>query len=126
MDAELSLAAEVRRGFNAYNLTVGAATALAAAIAVFVFLPDISGEGRVAQALTTGLVLFALITALHTGGHAYFGWRFGRGVRAARAGDHELAILLLRPLDRRGMDHYDPASIGRDALAMSRNAVART
>src|SRR5688572_19998486 len=113
MPGRPTAASELRRGFDAYNLTVGvlAATALGAATLVATATgaaPDIIGRGAPLQALAAALILFATITALHTATHTYFGWRFSRGIQAAESGHPELAIRLLEPVTRRGMTHYDP------------------
>jgi hypothetical protein len=125
MPGRPTAASEFRRGFDAYNLMVGAlaATALGAATLVATATgaaPDIIGRGAPLQALAAALILFATITALHTAAHTYFGWRFSRGIQAAESGDHERALRLLRPVARPGMTHYDPDGHATDALASSR------
>ncbi|HVT01850.1 MAG TPA: hypothetical protein VHL58_00570 [Thermoanaerobaculia bacterium] len=118
-----SLLMELRRGLNLYNLSVGFVTAVALGAATFFFIPDLFDIGRGVQSILAALASFLLITAIHTATHAYFGWRFGRGVTASRAGDHRRATALLSPLDRQGLDHYDISTAARQALSRSRAAL---
>jgi hypothetical protein len=125
MPGRPTAASEFRRGFDAYNLMVGAlaATALGAATLVATatgIAPDVLGRGAALQALAAALTLFAIITVLHTAAHTYFGHRFARGIHAARSGDHHRALRLLRPVARPGMTHYDPDGTAAGALASSR------
>ena len=61
-----------------------------------------------------------LTTGLHTAGHAYFGWRFERGIDASRQGEHERAIALLSVVEKKEMDHFDPEGYALAALKRSR------
>ena len=122
-------ASEFRRGLNPYNLMVGALAALAVAVATLLATalgaaPDLLGQGGPAQALVVGLMLFLVITGMHTATHTYFGWRFARGIRAAEAGDHGRAARLLAPVERRGMTHYDEGGHAQRTLARARAALA--
>ena len=126
---EPSLRSEFRRGLDGYNLTVGAVAAVA--LGVFVAgatrwhaVPDVAGGGAVGQGLIAALGLFVAITGVHTAGHAYFGWRLQRGLRAHRVGDHAGALRLLRVVERRGMTHYDVGGHAARALTASRTALA--
>ena len=119
---------EFRRGLDTYNLLVGAvaATSLGAATLVATLTgvaPDLTGRGAGAQALMVALGLFVIITGMHTATHTYFGWRFARGIRAARAGQHAHAACLLAPVERPGMRHYDPDGQARQTLEASRAAL---
>ena len=119
-----SFRSELKRGLNLYNLSVGFMTAVTVGATSFFLIPDLSDRGRGVQSIVVALAVFLLITGIHTAAHAYFGWRFGRGVAASRAGDHRRAAALLASLDRRGMDHYDISSAARRALVRSRAALA--
>jgi hypothetical protein len=77
------------------------------------------GHGACAQALAAATVFFVLTTALHTAVHAWFGWRFQRGIEASQRGDHVLARRLLSPVTRRGMSHYDEEGHARAAYDRS-------
>ena len=125
MPGRPTAASEFRRGFDPYNLMVGALTAAALGAG------DPGGDGdrrrarrprprRPVQALAAALTLFTIITALHTTAHTYFGWRFSRGIHAAESADHHRAVRLLAPVDRPGMSHYDPDGTAAGALASSR------
>jgi hypothetical protein len=114
---EVTLRSELRRGVNAFNLAVGAVLGAAAGVAVYALF----GAGALAVAVALGV--FGFTTGLHTAAHAYYGWRFERGIRASREGDHARAVALLGAVARRGMDHYDEAGAARRALAASQTAV---
>lgn len=131
MAGEPTAAGEFRRGLNPYNVMVGALSALAAGVVVLLATltggaPDVLGHGAPLQAIVVALALFLLITGLHTAAHTYFGWRFARGIRAARGGDDSRAVRLLAPIERRGMSHYDPEGHARRTLDASRASVALT
>src|SRR5437879_704957 len=118
-------ASELRRGLNAYNLTVGAVSALvlgAATLAATLagVAPDLFLLGAGKQALAAALGLFVIITGMHTATHTYFGWRFARGIRAAGAGEHARAAGLLAPAERPGMSHYDPGGYAKKMLEQAR------
>ncbi len=49
-----------------------------------------------------------LTTGLHTAGHAYFGWRFERGLRAFDEGDYERAVALLAVVEKPEMTTSTP------------------
>jgi hypothetical protein len=120
-------ASELRRGLNPYNLMVGAMAALALGAVTLVAtrggaLPDLFLLGAGRQALAAALGLFVIITGMHTATHAYFGWRFARGIRAADAGQHARAARLLAPAGRPGMRHYDPGGHAHRVLDASRAA----
>jgi hypothetical protein len=124
-----SATSELSRALNAYNLAVGALSAAVLGVVVLVAtvtgtVPDLFGLGTFRQSLTAALALFVIITGLHTAAHVYFGWRFGRGLRAAVDGDHRRAVRWLAPVERAGMRHYDADGAGLRALAASRAALA--
>jgi hypothetical protein len=119
---------ELRGGLNAYNLRVGALSATALGVAMLAAtltgtVPDVLGLGVGTQALGAALALFVMITGIHTAAHTYFGWGFDRGVRAVTAGEHRRAVRLLAPVERQGMNHYDPDGSARRALRASRAAL---
>ena len=123
-----SATTELSRALNAYNLAVGALSSAALGVAVLVAtvigtVPDLLGLGTLRQALTAALGLFVIITGLHTAAHVYFGWRFGRGLRATVDGNHRRAVRWLAPVERAGLHHYDPDGAARRALAASRAAL---
>src|SRR5262245_1051851 len=100
-------ASEFRRGLNPENLMVGGAAAVGLGAVTLVatlagLAPDLFRLGAAGQALATALGLFVIITGMHTATHTYFGWRFARGIRAARAGHHARAVSLLAPVERPG------------------------
>lgn len=122
-------ASELRRGLNTYNLMVGAVAAIALGAITLVatragVAPDLFLLGAGTQALAAALGLFVIITGMHTATHAYFGWRFARGIRAAAAGQHARAARLLAPVERAGMRHYDPDGHARTTLDASRTALS--
>ena len=124
-------ASEFRRGFDAYNLMIGALSSLALGLLVLLagaagLVPDVLGRGAVQQSMAAALVLFVIITGLHTAAHTYFGWRFDRGICAAADDDHARALRLLGPVERPGMGHYDPEGRAQAALASSRAALQST
>jgi hypothetical protein len=83
----------------------------------------VAGRGALRQSTIAALVLFVIITGMHTAVHAYFGWRFDRGIRAAADDDHARALRLLAPVERPGMGHYDREGRARAALAACRAAL---
>ncbi|MFN7971592.1 MAG: hypothetical protein U0166_04470 [Acidobacteriota bacterium] len=105
-----SLLGELRRGFSTGNLATAIAVAVPVALAVVAF-------GTIATAVVSGVAAFVAITALHVALHAYFGWRFERGMAALHAGDAPRARRLLGIVAMRGIDHYDPDGAVRDALS---------
>lgn len=122
-------ASELRRGLSTDNLRVAALAAAGLGGGALVATaggaaPDVLGHGAIAQALATAAALFVAITALHAAAHAYFGWRFERGLRAAAAGEHRRAARLLGPVSRPGMDHYDLDGAARRALLSARGSLA--
>jgi hypothetical protein len=121
-------ASEFRRGLDPYNLMVGGAAAIVLGAATLVVTlagvaPDLVARGAAVQAVAAAFGLFVIITGMHTGTHAYFGWRFARGIRAAGAGEHARAACLLAPIERLGMSHYDPGGHAQRTLAASRAAL---
>ena len=67
-----TLRSELRRGFNAWNLSVGLVTALAIGAGVLFLtargvLPVLLGSGALPQALVAALLSFASIIAVHAG-----------------------------------------------------------
>jgi hypothetical protein len=128
MPRQPTAASELRRGLDAYNLLVGALSSLALGLLILIggssgFVPDVVGRGVLAQSVVAALVLFVIITGMHTVVHTYFGWRFDRGIRAAADDDHARALRLLGPVERPGMGHYDPEGRARAALAACRAAL---
>jgi hypothetical protein len=87
-------------------------------------LPGIEGFDGEPFAIAACIFGFLSVALVHSAMHAYFGWRFGRGLRASLAGDLRLATRLLAPLDRIGLDHYDPTGSARRALEASRAPAA--
>ena len=113
-----TLAAELRRGVNGYNLTVGAVAA--AGLGGLLYLATRS----LWQAAAGTLALFVLLTALHTFAHGLMGWMFERGLRLHCQGRPRQALRWLALADRPGMDHYDPHGVARAALAEIRRTLA--
>ena len=112
-----TLASELRRGVNAYNLSVAAlSSAVIGGATAFVLPPP--------HALALALGLFCASTLLHTAMHATFGWQFERGIRASREGRHQQAVSMLAIVERRGMDHYDEHGVARRHLEASRTALS--
>ncbi len=123
--AEPSFRRGLRTGVSAFNVAVGGGVALVGGTATLVatradLLPDLTGHDGWWESGGVALGLFTAITAFHTALHAYFGWRFGRGLAAHRAGDHARAARLLAPIARAGMEHYDEGGIGARTLTESR------
>lgn len=114
---------ELRRGVNAFNLSVGLATSLAAATLSYFQFPDLWALGPTLQAALVGILTMFLTTGLHTAGHAYFGWRFEQGVRAHSEGRFPDAVRLLAVVEKKEMDHFDPDGVALDALRSSRRAL---
>ena len=112
-----SFRSELRRAFNAYNLTVGflAAVILGIVAAAAAALTDLGSPIQLGA--ISGAVAFVLITLLHALAHSYFGHRLERGLQAAEKGDWRRAEKLLEVLDRQGMDHYDEDGTAAAALA---------
>lgn len=107
-----TLRSELRRGVNAYNLGVALLAAILISSAEYVLsgaglLPLLLSERPLVQALVVGSILFFVTTFLHIAAHAYFGWRFQRGVAALAAGNTTQALRLLAIVERPGIDHYD-------------------
>jgi hypothetical protein len=128
MPGQPTAASEFRRGFDAYNLMVGALSSAALGLGALLatasgLAPDVVGRGAGLQSLAVALALFVVITGMHTAAHTYFGWRFDRGIRAASTDDHRRAVRLLTPVERPGMSHYDPEGRAQAALAASRAAL---
>lgn len=125
-----SFSVELRRGVNAYNLRIGAlagagggiALGAATATGAFPMVVPVADPhlALVAQSAGAALATFVFATVLHTAVHAYFGWRFGRGIAASEEGRHAEAIALLSPVTLAGMDHYDPGGHASRALEASR------
>ena len=131
MPGRPTAASEFRRGFDAYNLMVGALSSVALGLVVLLasaagLIPDVLGRGAFQQSAAVALALFVVITGMHTAAHTYFGWRFDRGIRAAADDDHARALRLLGPVERPGMGHYDPEGRAQAALASSRAALQAT
>lgn len=126
MSGPPTLASEFKRGLNAFNLSVGFVTAVAGSGVAYaltrqLLIPDLFARGPGFQALLAGLLLMTLTTGLHTAGHAYFGWRFERGLRAFAKGDYPLAVRLLAVVEKPEMDHFDPEGYALKALQESRS-----
>jgi len=112
---------ELKRALNRYNLTVGFGAAFTLALlSIFAMRLEgfslLFGETALDQGVMIGIAAFLLITLLHTTVHVFFGWRFGRGLTAARSGDYAKAARLLRFRRRRGAEHYDPENHALNAL----------
>ncbi|MGE0492461.1 MAG: hypothetical protein AB7S38_24820 [Vulcanimicrobiota bacterium] len=123
MSGPPSFASEFKRGLNAFNLTVGGVTSVAVALGLYLAAPDLLGLGQAGQATVGGLLTMLLTTGLHTAGHAYFGWRFERGIAAHQRGDHRAAVGLLAVVEKHEMDHFDPEGYALRALQSSRVAL---
>lgn len=115
---------EFRRGVNAFNLSVGFMTSLTTGVLSFYLLPDLFDLGLLTQALLAAMIMMFLTTGLHTAGHAYFGWRFERGIEAHNMGDHAKAVALLSVVEKKEMDHFDPAGFALRSLQASRAALS--
>jgi hypothetical protein len=107
-----TLRSELRRGVSAYNLGVAFVAAILISafeygLSLAGFVPVLIGATPVTQAFVTGAGLFTVISLMHIAVHAYFGWRFQRGVAAFAEGDPVKALRLLAIAERPGMDHYD-------------------
>jgi hypothetical protein len=120
-----TLRSELRRGVNAYNLSVAFGTSLVIAaielaLSRFGVVPLIV-TSHLGQALTIGISLFLIISMMHIAAHAYFGWRFERGVAALSSGSVTRAMQLLGIAERPGMDHYDEEGAVRRLLQKIRS-----
>jgi len=108
-----TLRTELRRGVSPYNLAVGllAASVIGcthfALTSVGAFPIFVAQRPLLESFLVTG-GLFGAISLPHIGAHAYFGWRFQRGVAFFTNGDFEGALRLLAIVERPGIEHYDP------------------
>ncbi|MBX7220567.1 MAG: hypothetical protein K1Y36_11520 [Blastocatellia bacterium] len=125
---ELSFKSELRRGVNAFNLAIGGAVGTGAGLVMFLLVrfwgADFPfGGSSWTWAGGTGCGVFIFTTGLHTAVHAYYGWRFEHGMRAAQQGKYQEAERLLRVVERPGMAHYDEAGLARQALLASRIAL---
>ena len=116
---EPTLRGELRRGFDRFNLGVGALTGIAAGAGAGSGIAPLLAEPWT-QATVTALVVFSLITSLHVAVHGYFGWRFERGLRASRQGQHARAAALLAPAARKNLAHYDLGGHAARALLEAR------
>ena len=122
--AEPTFWGELKRGVNLFNLSVGIVTSVTVAGLMYTFVPEpLFALGRGGQALAAGATMMFLTTGLHTAGHAYFGWRFERGIQASRQGEHDRAIALLSVVEKKEMDHFDPEGHALTALRLSREAL---
>lgn len=110
-----TLADELRRGVNPYNLKFGAVAALALGTGVGWWAGSWLSGGVAAGAL------FLLLTALHTLAHGLMGFVFERGLEAHCRGDYARALRWLALADKPGMDHYDPQGVARAALTECRH-----
>ena len=103
---------ELRRGFSLYNLSVGLLAAVAIGGAHFALtsagaFPLFVAERPFLESLLVTGGLFAAISLPHIAAHAYFGWRFERGIACFANGDFEKALRLLAIVERSGIEHYD-------------------
>ena len=119
-----TLRSELRRGVSPYNLGVAFIASLIIAVVESALrragvIPLIASSD-LAQALAVGATLFAAISAMHIAAHAYFGWRFERGVAALANGSVTRALRLLEIADRKGMEHYDEQGAVRRLVAKIR------
>lgn len=105
-----TFAAELRRGVNRYNLMVGATASLA--LGAVAILAGASWK----LGLLVCLALFLALTLLHTLAHATMGLVFERGLQAHCRGNYRQAERWLTPAAWKGMDHYDPNGVARQAL----------
>jgi hypothetical protein len=122
---EPSLFSELRRSLSLYNLTVAGLVGAASGLFVYVLcatrmLPGSEAFDGEPLAIAVGILGFLSVASIHSAMHAYFGWRFGRGLRASLSGDTRLAARLLAPVERVGLDHYDPTGSARRALEACR------
>ena len=118
-----TLKGELRRGVNAFNLSVGLVTSLAVSLLSYFVMPDLFKIGILQQSVLLGVATMILTTGLHTAGHAYFGWRFEKGVSASQSGQHEQAVRLLSVVEKKEMDHFDPHGVALQALQKSRQVL---
>ncbi len=116
-----TLKSELRRGVNAFNLTVGFLTSITLGALAYFTVPPLHSLTH--SGLLALLVMF-LTTGLHTAGHAYFGWRFEKGIRAFQEGRFQEAVMLLGVVERKEMDHFDPDGVALRALQESRAMLA--
>jgi hypothetical protein len=102
-------ALEIRRALDRHSLLLAAMTSLVLAVPVYLVVERFApGAGRSgAIAVLFAVATFGAITLLHVTLHAYFGWRFARGIRAAMRGRTRLARRLLALRAWPGMAHYD-------------------
>ena len=112
-----TLKGELRRGVNAFNLTVGFLTSITLGTLAYFTVPPLHS---VTQSGLLALLVMFLTTGLHTAGHAYFGWRFEKGIRAFQEGRYEEAVMLLGVVEKKEMDHFDPDGVALKALQESR------
>ena len=97
---------------SAYNLTVGLVAAVAIGCIHFALtsmraFPLFLDRRPLLESLLVTVGLFCAISLPHIATHAYFGWRFQRGVASLANGDVERALRLLAIVDRPGIEHYD-------------------
>lgn len=112
-----TLAAELRRGVNPYNLKFGAL----AAAPMGALLGWLAGSWVAGALAAVGA--FVVLTALHTVAHGFMGWVFERGLQAHCRGDYARAARWLALADKPGMDHYDPQGFALQALRECRQRV---
>ena len=118
-----TLASELRRGVNPYNLRYGALAAAVLGLGSALFLPDL-GYGRLGQGAMVVVGLFVLLTLLHTLAHALMGWVFERGLALHCRGEYRAAARWLALAAQPGMDHYDPQGVALQALRECQNQSA--
>lgn len=121
-----TLRSELRRGFNAYNLSVSAGTAAVVGLALYALtssgaIPDHLGRAPWVAAAIGALATFLSIAVFHAAIHAYFGWRFQRGMQALARSELRKAEKFLKVYEWPGMDHYDPDGHARAALLKCRS-----
>jgi len=107
-----TLRTELRRGVSAYNLGVGLLAAFVIGCTHFALtsagaFPLFVAQRPLLESLLVTGGLFGAISLPHIGAHAYFGWRFQRGVAFFTDGDLEKSLRLLAIVERPGIEHYD-------------------
>lgn len=106
--------AELKRGVNPYNLSVGAISSIG--LGSLVGLSGLLPGSRWTAGILTSLALFLALTLLHTLAHATMGFLFERGLEAHCRGNFRQAKRWLAPAAWKGMEHYDPNGVALQAL----------
>ena len=105
-----SLRSELRRSLTASNLLTAALPPVALLLIAVLAMPD-----DPLKAVLPAMLLWFASVILHAGVHAYFGWRYQRGLQSLECGHLQRARKLLAPALTAWGCHYDPAGIARRA-----------